>query len=370
MDDNKSKSPWDELADDLGAEPTADSFERKQPPATDIPTVASEAATDLPEPQKTSPSDWDALAGALGLEIEDEPVAEVDEPNEVALEKPTARPPAVKVEKPKADGFADGIAHDPDTIDSMPPLPSEVDRVMSDPEWSDDVDSQVEEDSEANSDSISEEARNAFDALFTASGSAWASPASEAKPEEGLSRSLELDAVIPGENTGEKSEEEDEEQSPRRRRPRRRRRGRGGRKPSEEKAASSDDKTATDEEETLSDCVDAPQDEEEKPRRRRPRRRSRRSSSSDAPATDEKKPSDEASDSGTDDDDDLDNDGAGSKDASKSRSTHRNLPTWADAIGGIVDSNLALRSKSPSKPNSSQGRSRGGRRRGGSKKKT
>jgi hypothetical protein len=40
------------------------------------------------------------------------------------------------------------------------------------------------------------------------------------------------------------------------------------------------------------------------------------------------------------------------------------LPTWNDAIGVIVDGNLAQRSKAPAKAqnSSSRGRSRGGRR--------
>jgi hypothetical protein len=48
----------------------------------------------------------------------------------------------------------------------------------------------------------------------------------------------------------------------------------------------------------------------------------------------------------------------------QARSGHRNLPTWNDAIGVIVDGNLAQRSKAPAKQqnSSSRGRSRGGRR--------
>ena len=40
------------------------------------------------------------------------------------------------------------------------------------------------------------------------------------------------------------------------------------------------------------------------------------------------------------------------------RAAHRNLPTWTEAIGCIVDSNIEQRSKAPAKQ-SSRGRGRG-----------
>ena len=53
------------------------------------------------------------------------------------------------------------------------------------------------------------------------------------------------------------------------------------------------------------------------------------------------------------------------------RQRHRNIPTWSEAIGMIVDSNLEQRAKSPAKQQSSRGRGgRGGRRRGGGGKKS
>jgi hypothetical protein len=63
-----------------------------------------------------------------------------------------------------------------------------------------------------------------------------------------------------------------------------------------------------------------------------------------------------------DDSDELDSD-EDSLEGSGGQASHRNLPTWQEAIGVIVDGNLALRSKAPVKPQTpARGRSRGGRR--------
>lgn len=53
--------------------------------------------------------------------------------------------------------------------------------------------------------------------------------------------------------------------------------------------------------------------------------------------------------------------------APRRRTTHRSIPSWSDAIGVIVEANLAARKENPSRPNGSRrrgGRSRGGRGRG------
>jgi hypothetical protein len=44
------------------------------------------------------------------------------------------------------------------------------------------------------------------------------------------------------------------------------------------------------------------------------------------------------------------------------RSSHKNIPTWADAIGVLVETNMQSRKNSPQRPSS--GRERGGRGRG------
>ena len=70
------------------------------------------------------------------------------------------------------------------------------------------------------------------------------------------------------------------------------------------------------------------------------------------------------------DEDDSDDEDQVGEDGS-SRTSHRNLPTWSDAIGILVDSNLVLHSKSPGRSSSSRGqggRGRGGRGRSGPKK--
>jgi ribonuclease E len=168
---------------------------------------------------------------------------------------------------------------------------------------------------------------------------------------------VEVEGSDARESSGEEGREEGEET--RKRRPRRRRRGRGGRRNEE-----SGDR---------------------EPRAKREGDRSKSSEPREAPRR-HADPSDLDLDLGDDEDeDDLDSplldDGLGDEedgeaDGEEGRSdravppSHRNIPTWEDAIGVIVDANRQNHSERKRSPHSSPrgGSSRGGRSRGRRKK--
>ena len=201
-----------------------------------------------------------------------------------------------------------------------------------------------------------EAARNAFDALFIADGSAVALPAFEPTSEEAVEDSLKSEGLE------ERKREPDasgasEEDPPKRKRSRRRRRGRGGRKTEKDQTTGEQVSAGSDElNEEKSDKpeeVVSARDGEEKPRRRRPRRRSRKSEPADHPAR-----NGESRDLDTEEDELSDEQTTGSRGRG-----HRNLPTWTEAVGVIVDANIELHEKTPNKSSSPRGRGRGGRRR-------
>jgi len=432
MDDNQKKSSWDDLLQDLGAQPDESAFERHQPPSQEIPAEADVA----PVAQQPT-SDWSSLAGSLGLEAEGpvegatEPVAQTpsaveaearEEPSAAAEVQPVAEPfggaptdPAAEAEfatEEKADEAI--VAEQPTETgaelveEELPPLPSRVDEVLIERAWDDDQEedehtaanesttSSLADPSSAGKESetgmTGEAARSAFDALFADGASGWGSAfLDKPKPvdEQGALSDPWGDELVKaqpdsedgadGDETSRSDEESEEGERPKRKRSRRRRRGGRGRKPaSGERLEGGEVEEGSQEnaEEQSSAGASAEDDSptEGKEKKRRPRRsRSRgRSRSRD----DEKQ--EVTSDSA--DQDDFDQDefaegGQGSSDAQEDdgaprgrRQRHRNLPTWGEAIGMIVDANLEQRAKSPSKPQSSRGgRGRGGRRRGGRK---
>ena len=268
-------------------------------------------------------------------------------------------------------------------------------------------------------------ARSAFDALFSIGASAWGSAIRE-NPLSGEPRELESsedtsenessvgdlrpdDALAPGDGPAGRgvegvagvegdpgaaapagNDESGEGQSPtaKRKRPRRRRGGRRSRRdggtPGERAAAGQGSQAdeLLDGKEGFSEETGGSEGAK-RPRRRRGRRRPR------AEGAEQKTPRQPKSESVGSLADGLDLDDLGADEANysgaapredasamgeesgstvKSRTSHRNLPTWSDAIGVIVDANLELHSKSPRRPDSSRsrgGRSRGGRSRGG-----
>lgn len=445
MAENEKKNSWDDLIQDLGAQPDESAFERKQPEPQEIPpSVEWSEETEEPADIAPTPSDWGSLAESLGLEVEDEPKAPDDVPE--PAESPKVQKAATTPEAPTAaaqndadtkgagqqevertaevdefggflapevddaagkeaeieeggfeevtsasddeleDRLDDGDDDDTEEHNELPPLPTQMDQALSDTAWSDSADAD-----DGDGTGISgEAARSAFDALFSDGSSAWGSAFLEKPKRENLpaagqgrffedddlaDRSSSLDATADtdtssdGGSDGDAADGEDGER-PKRKRPRRRRRGGRGRKSSneatvEENALGENVADEQDNGEATADTGESSEDgETRKPRRRRSRRRSRSGEKSEA--TVEKSAVD-------DDDDELEDalgDDEGKEDddnprGSNRRQRHRNIPTWSEAIGMIVDANLEQRAKSPSKPQGSRGgRGRGGRRRG------
>ncbi len=365
MDDKESKSPWDMLAQELGAQPVAEAFQRSQPPATEIPSSAPSGAAP-PSQSSGSSGDWNALAGSLGLEITEPVAPDKKQTSDTAHERDAAFSDESVDIIDSTDAVDEELEGTPDTL---PPLPNEIDQVMESDQGTEAVAGD-----ETDTGIAGQAARDAFDALFTAGGTAWAIPSPEpinekanqdlAEPESSCDpRALSTDLSSP-----EKETEEDGER-PKRKRSRRRRRGRGGRKTEEEQSTNEVadrelDASVKQDQEELSEKDSPEEDDDAKPRRRRSRRRPRQSVASDDPTTD-------AKNDPTTDTKNVDTEGALVSEgeelsdeldaSSQTRTGHRNLPTWSEAIGMIVDANLELRSKSPSKPHSSRGR--GGRRR-------
>jgi len=413
MDDKESKSPWGQLAQDLGAKPSSKAFERKQPPAIEIPTTEQDEAPE--EPQQAA-SDWNALAGSLGLEVPESSQPETESSPPAAEIEPAEEPEPVEEVAASSesasnkDSFGTGISSELDNIESdnlesddadecyadedededvddeatesLPPLPSEVDQIMSEGDWDSQevTDKAVDETSDDDQSSDEDDdlmsaltAKNAFDALFSAKGSALAIPPTPKKMSEERSLDAELsadsgDAEASTGNLEEgDSEEGDKEERPKRKRSRRRRgRGRGRKSEAEQ---TSDEETSSEESVDDQDAELNGEDreessredssgEDEKPRRRRPRRRSRRSASADSSKDESKADDDESLDTLTYGDNEL-AEGRGS--SNRDSTGHRNMPTWSEALSGIIEGNLELHSKTPSRQSSSRGRGRSGR---------
>ncbi|MEM8943993.1 MAG: hypothetical protein AAGD11_02335 [Planctomycetota bacterium] len=426
MDENENKSSWDDLIQDLGAEPDEAAFDRKQPPPQEIPPSVEWSEDTEAEAAPSAPSDWNALAESLGLEAAPEPVVS-DPPAEEPEIAPAAssgeaekggEPGKDTVEAIDASGSEEAV-EDTDAVDEysfggslaseepsdeqtneadvepalpeqdeLPPLPSQMDQALSDTAWSDESDDMASAEDAAEGDLDSqgitgEAARSAFDALFSDGASTWGSaflekpkrdflqPAQDASSDEGdeVARSLEIESSADADSASEDGEED----RPKRKRSRRRRRGGRGRKSAGDQAT--DDQVAA-EEAAVDGSLEgssesepgedgSTEDESKKPRRRRSRRRKRTDEKSDE-KSDEALASASAVD-GEDADDELDDEDR-PRAAGRGRQRHRNIPTWSEAIGVIVDSNLEQRAKAPSRSQSSRGgRGRGGRRRGGRK---
>lgn len=365
-EEKEEKSTWDELVGELGVNVTDDALERRQPPPKELPTRRRENV----EQEQATPSDWEGLASSLGIDVppvvEDPPT--IKKPAVSHTEKPAHAPPRPesksRVEEPKAEADVDT-----QRVDSS--------------EFVEQIDDSDEGANE--SPSISgEAARSAFDALFAADAASWGSAFVSARTnvESSFLFTEGEEAVFTediSDDSGDKDEEEEEKNKGRRRRRRGGRgRGRGGAKT----GAGSDEESKEDaDREEQSESVgeksaDTDSDSSEEgaaPEKRRRRRRSRGRSSR---SKDEKELTSEEEDSrikqrvasqlGEDeeeeDDDDLEEDLLDDDDSPSTggrRPSHRNLPTWDEAIGVIVDTNLAQRSKSPSRQNSGSSRSRG-----------
>ncbi len=356
---NTPNAAWDELIDELGVEADSQALERHQPESTELSSASVSQGSDAPpDPPQSQPSDWNALASSLGVEVPQEAAASTSQPE-------PSEPDEVCESVDESDAQND--------VEELPSLPSEIDRAMDESDWDDDSEeiSQDEDSSDSESGISGEAARSAFDALFSEATSEWEISTNDARS---LDTPLEIqlsedDAADQGIFDSDVVEEEEKEERPKRRRSRRRgRRGRG-RKTSESETTESEsqeeaDSTASETSESAEqqDRGDgSTESEEEKPRRRRPRRRrSRKSAEDQGPHMDDSEGDREDAESVLVHQNGADSDESDiSEPRSRGRSRHRNLPTWSEAIGGIVDSNLQQRKNSPNKSGASRGRGRG-----------
>jgi ribonuclease E len=429
--DEKPKSSWDDLIQQVGAAPAPDALERKRPAVTakfDPPPISA-------PPAAAKPSDWNALASNLGVEATEPP------PRAAAADKPE-RPGDMEASfagiEPLESDFEEVVQAEISEIDFSEVDDSDLEE--SDLEDSDIVDADLEdsdlEDSDVEGESAAadfddldgpdalsgEAARSAFEALFQAgSFSSLPAPreaddsrrrpprpaprrepsAARAAEESSVDRTAAEDVLDEprAAREGERSSEAGDEERPRRRRRRGRGRGRGrdrddaDRTTEAKDAAHADDadddgrlSDARDDDEDAADGAGLPEEGEpsrDRPRRKRGGRRRRRGSgegregAADAArpaATNGRAPARAADDDDDDDEDDDgpllqaddgedDDDDEGSS-AGGRRASHKNIPTWADAIGVMVETNLQSRKNSPQRPAGQRERTRGGRGRG------
>jgi ribonuclease E len=164
--------------------------------------------------------------------------------------------------------------------------------------------------------------------------------------DEQLDEQPDADATAATEATS----EGDEEGKPKRRRSRRRGRGRGRRK-----EGANDEATADRIEPTEAD-----EDESESSLERPIAKRAKHDDDGEEDDDEQDRLDDDS------DDDDVDSQKSG-------RPSHKNIPSWLDAITGVIDANIANRGQRPRSTGSrgnarSEGRPRGGRGRGGKQK--
>lgn len=370
--ENEKKSTWDDLVGELGVKVADDAFERRQPPPKELPPHRREKSSKEEETQAT-PSDWEGLASSLGVEVPavvEQPPAK--KPTVTRPEKPAPAPPRAET-KSRAEEITTESVVESQRIDS-----SEFVEETEEPEEGGTELPRIS----------GEAARSAFDALFAADAASWGSAFVSARTNvESSFLFTEGEEAVFAEDIADVSDEKnDEEGEPIKGRRRRRRggrgRGRGGAKTGADSEGESNENTDREERaESLSKesaAADSEAGEEgaapEKRRRRsRGRSRGRSRSKDDQELSSEEEDSQikqrVASQLGEDDeDDDQEDDMLDDDDDSpltgSNRPSHRNLPTWDEAIGVIVDMNLSQRSKAPDKQssNSSRGRGRGGRR--------
>ena len=371
-EEKAEKSTWDELVGELGVNVTDEALERRQPPPKELPTHRRGKV----EETQAVTSDWEGLASSLGIEV-----PAISE--QLPVKKPVEQPPAKKPAASRPEKSAPVETHDEPELRVEEPkieIDVEIQRVDSS-EFIEEIDG--EEESIETPTITGEAARSAFDALFAADAASWGSAFVSARSnvESSFLFTEGEEAVFAEDISDDSAEEEEEEGDPKKGRRRRRRGGRGrGRSKSgagsenennldpdrEEQAESAGEETADSDSESPTEST-APEK-----RRRRRRSRGRGRSKDDKELTSEEEDSrvkqQVASHMGDEEDDDdleedlLDDDDSPS--TAGSRPSHRNLPTWDEAIGVIVDTNLAQRSKSPARQSSgsSRGRGHGGRR--------
>ncbi len=315
------QDPWASLTDSLGIEAKPEP-DPKQPPAA-VPVPPRPVVEH--EPPTRQPSGWGDLASQLGLEAKEEPAA--------TEEKQAEKPKAPKAKPPKV------VPAPPEPADVE--VVEEVAEVVIDegPEWTD-AEQQVEVDA-------APVAEPPAPSGFSAGGLTlpdWF-------PFGGRKKSPPTPPPAPEPEPAEEPVAEDETET----------------ETLEAEATSAEDAETT-------PAGDAEQPEKRRGRRRRGRRRGRgrgkEGDESDASGEESSaKVSDsELPESVTDSDDEED------EETQARRISHKNIPAWQEAIGVVVDANIAARGER--KRNSRgrgnpRGNTRGGRgrRRGGSPKK-
>ena len=382
MSDQDKSDHWSSLASGLGATPPDDdqveSAEDREPesvetsPQAEVEEPIVEHSRPRIAPVEAPPTDWGRLAGDLGIAVP-------EQPSDAASAQSDPLPPMVDVDEP---AFPSEEASD------QPHLLEESD------EWDQDEECQAEEDQD---NELAELALDARDGGGFASG-VFSDPLdveSDAEEEDLISDTADVDGLEADVDTVDTEEPPAEKKSGRRRRRRRPR----GRKSSDSQTDTPSE-PATDEqsddaiafvdgegEDTLETSLVADEtesassdSEEPPPKTKRRRRRRRGSGRKTAPTSEDDQPAEEESPESDEEPKVLSDDTPGRRgrrEASRdvdseedqeeesgktARSAHRAIPTWAEAIEGVISANLENHKKSSSGGSS---RSRGGRRRGG-----
>jgi ribonuclease E len=317
-DTDKQQQHWQELADELGAE---------SPEASEGMPAIEESVTELPAAELPPPSpkrsrddsersqgpNWSLLADELGLEpmpTAEPPAAEV--PEELAGDEADEE----AVEEAKPEEFA-AVEEPSDTRDWAPPAEDEerIEVAQEEPV--------AEEEAETDQDPLSLDSEPFVDEVAEA---------------------LDLE-------TDEEIEEAEATQGQEEAPPRPRRRRRGGRRRRRADAPDADS-TATEDVEEAEPKEEMEVDREEEaavadegppePTTRKRRRRRRRAPRGEREAGE---PKDAAEDADLDDEDDDGEELPEGADQGRRAAKHRKIPSWAEAIGVIIEGNLASRSR-------------------------
>jgi len=301
---------WNDLASNLGATPAEESPQPSAGPseaeaavpdssrkeATDAAALPARPAPPRPKPQRAS--DWGSLASELGIEVPAEPVeGEAAKPSPIEQASPTAPLREEAPFAPMAESTSSSL-----TVEDI---------------WPDMAQPEAEK-----------------------AAPAEAEPPTPGSTEFGAGLTAELDAVAGNAASApldpahdETTAEESDTEAPRKKSRRRRRR----RKPRSDEQADKTTEAATTRDSDQD--TDDDEDDQERTSRRRPRRRKPRSDSDET--TD--RSSDESAVADRDPDDDTDDEH--SRGGRTKKAGHKQIPTWEEAIGIIVEKNLASRSR-------------------------
>lgn len=201
----------------------------------------------------------------------------------------------------------------------------------------------------------------------------------ETQPKDAAFGAIGDDSDASDQSESETDTESGEGRPKRRRRRRGRRRGRSSEETSENTVSPEDETLLDDsvEGDSESSKSDADESGEERPRGRRRRRRRPRSKESQSKSESADVSSEGAAkadlswNSDEQDDSDDDTDSEGTATGRRGRRSSRQIPSWSETIGYVVDANIAAKEeRRRASPNGSRGGSGRGRSRGGRRRKT